>query len=489
MNKQYIGLIVYLIVIAGVGAWTWRLNLTKEDFILGGRKLGGWVIAFSERTAGESAWLILGLSGALFSLGMVQIWTVLGCVAGVIFYWFVIARRLRVVSEQYGAITLPEYFFKFSGYHGQTVRIVSMLIITFFFAVYVAAQFIGAGKMLNVTFGINPGWGIPLAAAVVVVYTMMGGFTAVCYTDVVQAILMLITLIFMPLTGLIAIGVNHYSIAAAMAATGQTASLMGGKTGWAGAAAIIGGLSWGLGYMGQPHLVTKFMAIKSPEAIRTGRMVAIVWTILAYCGAALVGIIGITLVHYAQIPVEGLVGEGADPEGILPILARTLFPMWVVGILISGAVAAMMSTADSQLLITTSTIVEDFYSKALKREIGQRQLVLMSRLVTVGVGVAAFLLAVTSDELIYNVVSLAWAGLGSSFGPSILLSLHWRRMNGAAMLASMITGTVSTAAWMLIPGLDDIISVRFAAFFLATVVAIVVAVSTSKQNKRELIPS
>ena len=149
----------------------------------------------------------------------------------------------------------------------------------------------------------------------------------------------------------------------------------------------------------------------------------------------------------------------------------------------------MMSTADSQLLITTSTIVEDFYSKALKREIGQRQLVLMSRLVTVGVGVAAFLLAVTSDELIYNVVSLAWAGLGSSFGPSILLSLHWRRMNGVAMLASMITGTVSTAAWMLIPGLDDIISVRFAAFFLATVVAIVVAVSTSKQNKRELIPS
>jgi sodium/proline symporter len=485
MNAAYVGLITYLIIIAGVGAWTWRFNSTKEDFIIGGRKLGAWVIAFSERTAAESAWLILGLSGALYSLGLVEIWTVIGCVAGIVFYWLVIARKLRVVSEDFGAITLPEYFFKFCGSHGQTVRVVSMLIITFFFAFYVAAQFIGAGKMLNVTFGIDPGWGIPLAAAVVVAYTMMGGFMAVCYTDVIQAILMLITLVAMPLVGLIAIAANNYNIGAAMAATGQTASLTGGMPGWAGAAAVIGGLSWGLGYMGQPHLVTKFMAIKNPDAIRTGRAVAIVWTVLAYAGAALVGIVGITLVHYAQIPVEGLAGEGADPERILPVMAHTLFPLWIAGILISGAVAAMMSTADSQLLITTSTIVEDFYCKALKKEIGQKRLVLMSRLVTVGVGVAAFLLAVVSNDLIYNVVSLAWSGLGSSFGPSLLLSLHWKRMNGAAVLTSMIAGAVSTVAWMWIPGLEEVISVRFAAFFLATVVAIVVALAGSRSDGRE----
>jgi sodium/proline symporter len=485
MNTPYIGLVVYLIIIATVGAWTWRLNRTKEDFILGARRLGAWVIAFSERTAAESAWLILGLSGALYSLGLVEIWTVFGCVAGIVFYWFVIARKLRVISEEYGAITLPEYFFKFCGRQGQAVRVVSMLIIAFFFAFYVAAQFIGAGKMLNVTFGIDPGWGIPLAAAVVVVYTMMGGFIAVCYTDVVQAILMLITLVAMPVIGLLVIAANGYDISAAMAATGQTLSLTGGKAGWAGIAAVIGGLSWGLGYMGQPHLVTKFMAIKNPDNIKTGRAVAVVWTLLAYGGAALVGIVGITLVYYARIPVDGLVGEGADPERILPVLAHTLFPLWVAGILISGAVAAMMSTADSQLLITTSTIVEDFYSKALKKEIDQKQLVLMSRLVTVGVGVAAFLLAVASDDLIYDVVSLAWAGLGSSFGPSILLSLHWKRMNGAAVLASMITGAVSTAAWMWIPGLDEIISVRFASFFLATLVAVVVALTTSKLQNRE----
>ncbi|MBN1571316.1 MAG: sodium/proline symporter [Acidobacteria bacterium] len=484
MNSPYIGLIAYLIVIAGVGAWTWRLNRTKEDFILGGRKLGAWVIAFSERTAGESAWLILGLSGALYSLGLVEIWTAVGCVGGIVFYWFAIARKLRVISEEYGAITLPEYFFKYSGRYGQNVRVLSMLIITFFFAFYVAAQFIGAGKMLNVTFGIDPGWGIPMAAAVVVVYTMMGGFTAVCYTDVVQAILMLITLAAMPLIGLAVIAAGNYDIGAAMAATGHTASLTGGRTGWAAAAAVIGGLSWGLGYMGQPHLVTKFMAIRSAAAIRTSRMVAFVWTLLAYGGATLVGIVGITLVYYAQIPIEGLTGQGADPERILPVLARTLFPMWVAGILITGAVAAMMSTADSQLLITTSTVVEDFYSKALKKEIGQKQLVNMSRLVTVGVGAAAYLLAVASNDLIYDVVSLAWAGLGSSFGPSILLSLHWKRMSGAAVFASMITGAVSTAAWTWIPGLDDFISVRFASFFLAAVVAVVVALAVSPPNAR-----
>jgi len=482
MDTPYIGLIAYLIIIAGVGAWTWRFNRTKEDFILGSRKLGAWIIAFSERTAAESAWLILGLSGALYSLGLVQIWTVLGCVAGIIFYWFVIARKLRVVSEEYGAITLPEYFFRFCGRQGQSVRVVSMLIITFFFAFYVAAQFIGAGKMLNVTFGIDPGWGIPLAAAVVIVYTMMGGFMAVCYTDVVQAILMLLTLAAMPVIGLIVISANGYDVGAAMAATGQAASLTGGEAGWAAVAAVVGGLSWGLGYMGQPHLVTKFMAIKSPDAIKTGRVVAIVWTVLAYGGAAMVGIIGITLVHYAGIPVEGLVGAGADPERILPALAHTLFPMWIAGILISGAVAAMMSTADSQLLVTTSTIVEDFYSKALRKEIGQKQLVMMSRLVTVGVGLAAFLLAAASNDLIYNVVSLAWAGLGSSFGPSILLSLHWKRMNGAAVLASMITGAVSTAAWVWIPGLDAAISVRFASFFLATVVAVAVALAGGRRE-------
>lgn len=483
MNTPFLGLIIYLVLIAAVAIWTWGMNRTKEDFILGGRKLGAWVIAFSERTAAESAWLILGLSGALYLSGLNEIWTVIGCVSGIIFYWFAIARKLRVVSEEYGAITLPEYFFRFCGRYGQAVRVISMLIIIFFFSFYVAAQFIGAGKILNATFGVDPAYGMPIAAAVVIAYTMMGGFTAVCFTDVVQAILMIITLVLMPVIGLAFISYNELDIGAAMAATGNTASLTGGETGWAAAAVVIGGLSWGFGNMGQPHLVTKFMAINSAEAIRTSRKVAVVWTILAYAGAAIIGVVGITLVHYAKVPAGDLARVAADPEQVLPVLAGFLFPAWVAGILISGAVAAMMSTADSQLLVATSTIVEDFYTKALGREVSQKTMVAMSRAVTVLVGLAGFGLAASSDNLIYDVVSLAWAGLGSSFGPALLLSLHWRRMNGAGVVAAMVTGAVSTAAWKWIPGLDEIISVRFTSFVLAMLAAVIVSL-VAREDKR-----
>jgi sodium/proline symporter len=482
MNSTLFGLILYLILIAFVAIWTWGKNRTKEDFILGGRKLGAWVIAFSERTSAESAWLILGLSGALYSLGLVETWTIIGCVSGIIFYWIAIARKLRVVSEEYGAITLPEFFFKFSGKYGPIVRIASMLIIAFFFSFYVAAQFIGAGKILNTTFQIDTSLGMPLAALIVVLYTMMGGFMAVSLTDFVQAILMIITLVIMPLIGLTVIYSQGLNIPTAMSATGHTASLLGGNMGWAGAAAIIGGLSWGLGYMGQPHLVTKFMAINRPEAIRIGQKVAITWTVLAYFGAALIGIVGITFVYYNQLPAESISGAQSDPERILPLLAAFLFPTWIAGILISGAVAAMMSTADSQLLITTSTIVEDFYSKALGRKLSQKSLVFMSRLVTVVVGAAAYGLARSSNDLIYDVVSLAWSGLGSSFGPTLLFALHWKGMNGRGVLMGMVAGAISTIAWKWIPGLDALISVRFASFAIATSAAVIGALSVKEET-------
>jgi sodium/proline symporter len=475
VDSPLLGLILYLVLMAAVAAWTFGMNRTKEDFILGGRRLGAWVIACSERTAGESSWLILGLSGALYGRGLLESWTVIGCVSGIVFYWYVIARKLREVSERYGAITLPEYFFRFSGRHGQTVRVASMLIITFFFSFYVAAQFLGAGKVLEVTFGLDAAWGMPLAAVVVVVYTLMGGFIAVCYTDVVQAVLMIVTLVVMPVVGIVYISTHGLDIGTAMAAKEGAASWTGGATGWAAVAVIAGGLSWGPHYMGQPHLVTKFMAIDRPEAVAVGRRVAITWTALAYGGAALVGVVGITLVHYGVLLPDAAAAVGADEERILPVLASQLFPAWIAGILISGAVAAMMSTADSQLLVATSTFVEDFYSKALGRSLSHRGSVTLSRVVTLVVGLLGFLLAVTSDDLIYDVVSLAWAGLGSSFGPALVLSLHWRRMNGAGVVAGMVTGAVVTVVWTRVPGLDAALSVRFVSFVAAFAACVIAA--------------
>ncbi|HOX25733.1 MAG TPA: sodium/proline symporter [Candidatus Krumholzibacteria bacterium] len=467
MNSPLFGLVLYLVVIAAVGVATWGRNRTKEDFILGGRRLGGWVIAFSERTAAESSWLILGLSGAFFATGLVEVWTALGCCAGIVASWWVVARPLRELSGAQQSLTLPEVFAQASGPFAREVRVVAMLIIVFFFAFYIAAQFIGAGKVLKVTFGLEPALGMPLAAAVVVAYTLMGGFLAVCYTDVVQAVLMVVTLVVLPVVGLVLVAQQGLDVAGALAAKGHAASVLGGKTGWPAVAAVVGGLSWGLHNIGQPHLVTKFMALRSAAAVTASRRVAMIWTALAYGGATLVGIVGIALVHGGLVGAGDAAAVAADQERILPVLAGLLFPAWLAGILIAGAIAAMMSTADSQLLVATSTLVEDYWCRARGRELRPAKSVRAGRLVTLGVGLAAYALAATSDDLIYDVVSMAWAGLGSSFGPALLLVLHWRGMNGAGVLAGMVTGAVSTVAWVSVPGLDDQVSVRFAAWVLA----------------------
>lgn len=472
MTGSFIGLAVYLLIMLGIGVWTWKFNRTKEDFILGGRKLGAWVIAFSERTAAESAWLLLGLSGMVFWAGMGEIWTVIGCVTGIIISWYIIAKKIRIKSEEYDAITLPEFFYKAVG-GSNAVRVVSMLIIVFFYAFYLCAQFVGAGKVLDVTFGIDYQWGIVLGSVVIILYTLMGGFMAVCYTDVVQAILMITTLILLPALGLIFL-FNHGDIlAAALQSTRTAVSFTGGTSGIAALSLILGGLSWGFGYMGQPHLVTKFMAIKNPQSVKMGRRIAIVWTILAYGGAVLIGIVGIAMLHYGHIDASQLNVNGAlDKERILPVLTNFLFPAWLAGILISGAVAAMMSTADSQLLIATSTVVEDFYSKALKKNISQKKLVSMSRWVTFAVGMLALLVAFTTEDIIYKIVTYAWAGLGSAFGPALLMTLYWKKINSWGVIAGMLTGAITTVLWTEISVLDKMISVRFTSFIFAFIAVI-----------------
>ena len=485
MNQSIYGLAVYLLIMLGIGVWTWRFNKTKEDFILGGRKLGPWVIAFSERTAAESAWLLLGLSGMFFWTGMGEIWTVIGCVTGIILSWYIIAKKIRVKSEEYGAITLPEYFYKAVG-GSNAVRVISMLIIVFFYAFYLCAQFVGAGKVLDVTFGIDYQWGIVLGSVVIILYTLMGGFMAVCYTDVVQAILMITTLILLPLLGLIFLLNNGDVLVKALESTRATATWTGGTSGLAALSLIVGGLSWGFGYMGQPHLVTKFMAINKPENIKMGRRIAIVWTILAYGGAVLIGIVGIAMIHYGHIDASQLDVNGVmDKERILPVLTNFLFPAWLAGILISGAIAAMMSTADSQLLIATSTVVEDFYSKALNKNISQKKLVSMSRWVTFAVGMLALIVAFTTEDIIYKIVTYAWAGLGSAFGPALLMTLYWKKTNSWGVIAGMITGAVTTILWTEISLLDKMISVRFSSFIFAFIAVIIASLLKPRFEKKQ----
>jgi len=480
MNFALIGFIFYLVVILVVGFITYNINKSHKDFFIAGRKLNPWVVAFSERASGESAWLLLGLPGAAFASGLLEFWTALGCVSGIIFYWFFIARALREETERLGAFTIPTFLAARFDKGQSTIRVLATFIIIFFFIFYLSAQFNGAGKILNVTFGLDQTTGMIIGAVVIIFYTMMGGFFAVAWTDMVQGIIMIGTLVVLPLVGLMElkeISESTKPLAELVAKDGHPLmSFTGGKTGWAAAALIISGLSWALGYMGQPHLLTRFMAIKKPEQIKISRRIAIAWVIPAFSGALIIGLIG-----------AGLYGQGMfdDIEKVMPHLANELLPAWLAGIFVSGAIAAMMSTADSQLLVISSSIIEDFFHRTLGRDVGDASLLRASRIITIAVGLVGFGIALTSDKLIFSMVSYAWAGLGSSFGPLILLILTWKKVTSQGVIAGLITGFVSTVVWSEITALDTVISVRFVSWVLAFMAVWLVSLATRHPSRAE----
>ena len=475
MNFALLGFIFYLVLILVVGFITFRINKSHKDFFIAGRRLNPWVVAFSERASGESAWLLLGLPGAAYAAGMLEVWSALGCVSGIIFYWFFIARPLREETERLGAFTLPTFLAAPHEKGQNTIRVLATFIIIFFFIFYLSAQFNGAGKILNVTFGLNRITGMIIGAVVIIFYTMMGGFFAVAWTDVIQGIIMIGTLVVLPVVGLLEIrelSETAEPLSRLSAAGGHPLmSLTGGRSGWPAAALIISGLSWALGYMGQPHLLTRFMAIRSADGIKISRRIAIAWVIPAFTGAVIIGIVG-----------AGLYGQGAfdDIEKLMPYLAGELLPAWLAGIFVSGAIAAMMSTADSQLLVISSSVIEDFYHRTLGREVGDKMLLRGSRLITIIVGLVGFIIALTSDKLIFSMVSYAWAGLGSSFGPLVLLMLTWKKVTWQGAIAGLITGFVSTVVWSELTALDAMVSVRFVSWVLALLAVLITSLLTRK---------
>lgn len=464
MSATFIGFIVYLAVVVVAGALTYRLTKTQSDFLLAGRKLNVWVATMSERASSESAWLLLGLPGAALVAGFVEGWAALGCLIGIAASWWTIARRLREETEAVDALTLPEFLAKRFGSHARTIRWVAGLVILFFYAFYVAAQFSGAGKVLNVTFGIDETLGMLLGATIIIAYTMAGGFFAVAWTDFIQSFLMLGTLVVLPIVGVVELAQHPEALKATGAAS---KSLTGGVGGLAAVGVVVSGLSWGFGYFGQPHTLTRYMAINDPEQIRLGRWIAITWGVLAFSGAMVIGIVG--ALRYGGAEALG------DAEQVMPALATDLLPGWLAGIFVSGAIAAMMSTADSQLLVGTSAVAEDLFHKTLNVDVSPERMVAISRVVAIGLGIAALLLAYFSQELVFGLVSYAWGGLGAAFGPVIVLTLYWSRLTGPAVIASMLTGTVVTVVWSEVSVLDNALSARASAFILALAVAVVVS--------------
>ncbi len=460
--------VLYLIFLLGIGFWTFRLTKTQEDYLLAGRKLGPWVTAFSERASGESAWLLLALPGAAITIGMGEIWSVFGIIIGIISSWYIIAKKLRLETEKYNALTIPEYLHRKYNDKSNIIRLFSSLIIAFFFLFYVSAQFHASGKVLNSLFNISPVVGISVGAIIIISYTLLGGFFAVAWTDLIQGILMIGTLVILPITGFIHIINSNKSIVAGLIEAdtifqNNNLSIVSGAYGLDALFVVLGGLSWGLGYLGQPHLVIRYMAIRSIKEVDKARKIAILWAIPGVMGAFMVGIVA--LVYFG--PNYFLLN---DPEKAMPILASNILHPVIAGLFISGAVAAMMSTADSQLLVSTSAVTEDFFHQYLNFDLSEKRLLQLSRLVIIILGILAYGIAIYSESTgknIFSVVSYAWSGLGSAFGPVLVMSLWWNQTSREGVVAGLITGFSTTVIWSNIPILSNVVTERLMSFIFA----------------------
>ena len=450
----------YLAFTLFLGLWYARRTQSQADFILGGSRLPGWMLALSERATGESAWLLLGFTGYVYASGLSAVWIGVGCLVGICTAWTVLAARFRREARHYGALTMPEYFAARFPEHAGTLRLLSTLIIVFFFVFYVGAQFAGAGKTIFQTFGIDPFWGQLIAVAVILSYATIGGFISVVAVDAFQALLMITTLLVTPLLLLSDPGDAYESLGEALSMAGSGVdSWSGGLTGFAAGLLIFNHFAWFFGYLGgQPQLNARFMAMRDEQSLRSGRRLAILWTVLAYAGAVFIGLGA--LWRFGPSVVE-------DPEMILPYVVTQLFPWWLAGILLAGVVAAMISTAESMLLVAASSVSQDIYRGLLKRgEASDRDLLRVSRIATLTVGLFGFILALTTEDLIYSIVSYAWAGIGCSFAPTVLLTFYWGRFSGRGATASLAAGLLTTVLWITL-GLEEVITARAVTFFVA----------------------
>ncbi|ASK63664.1 sodium:proline symporter [Virgibacillus phasianinus] len=459
MNIILIEFIFYCVAILLIGYVFSKKSKTQSDFLLGGKKLPGWALAFSERATGESAWLLLGYTGFVFMTGLSGVWVAAGIALGIIFSWLFLAKKFMRETEKYNVLTLPDYLAVRFGQKATIIRWITSLLIAGFLMFYVGAQMAGAGKMLFTTFGLDPTAGVLIATAIIIIIAFSGGFISVVWTDMIQSIMMLITLVVLPIVALVYINTNDLSITQSLVSAGNSYnSWFGGLTGFAVGVLFFNNFAWFFGFLGgQPQLSTRFMALKNDKDARQGSTVAIIWTFLAYGGAFIIGLAAIAIYDQGSFP---------DVETILPTMILDLLPHWFAGILLAGILAAIITTADSQLLVVTSSVSEDIIHKAMGIQLSEKSLVWISRSSVLVFGLVGMIIALVSDSLLYLVVSWAWAGVGCTLSPAILMTFFWKRYSSTGLVATVLAGLFSTILWISTP-LESIITSRFSTFFIA----------------------
>jgi len=473
--------IAYLVVIVCIGIFASKSSSSGlREYFIAGRKLNKIIVALSAVASGRSSWLLLGVTGMSYLMGAPAVWAVVGYIIVEMLLFLFYATRLRKFSSKYDCITLPDFFSERFQDKSGTLRIITTSVIIIFMVSYVSSQFIAGGKALSVSFNINPFLGVLITSGIVLTYTLLGGFLAVSITDLIQALFMLFALLILPIIAIYGRGglceitkelrhfnpnfLNSFSISVGT---------------------LLGFIGIGLGSPGNPHIIVRYMSIKNPDDLRFSAVIGTIWNVLMAWGALFIGLAG-----RAYFPNQKGI-PNSDPENIFPLLAQNLLHPLIYGIIIASIFAAIMSTADSQLLVAASSIIRDIYEKTIKKgeTIPQRKLVLYSKLCVLTIGAVSIVIGVFAKKIVFWLVLFAWAGLGASLGPTSILSIFWKGTTKAGVIAGFLTGTVTVILWHSIPPLKSIIYELIPAFLLSAIATIVVSLITTRPENVDKIYS
>ncbi len=466
--------IAYLLGILYVGIKAYRRTHDLGDYILGGRKLGSVVTALSVGASDMSGWLLLGLPGAIYLSGLSEVWIGVGLVIGAYCNWIFVAKPLRVYSQHASnSLTLPDYFENRFNDRSRVLRLLSAVVILLFFTFYTASGLVGGAILFENSFGLDYSVALLSGAFIIVSYTFIGGFLAVVWTDAIQALLMLVALLIAPLTVFTSAGDSAGVWQQIQVVNPQSTDLFANLTllGW------VSLMAWGLGYVGQPHILARFMAIESPAKLESARRIAMWWMIIVLLGSIATGMAGIA--YFSDQPLD-------NPETVFIALSQSLFNPWIAGIIIAAIFSAIMSTIDSQLLVSSSVISEDFYRVFIRPQASEKELLMVSRAAVIAIALLALLIAGDRESRVLDLVSYAWAGFGAAFGPVIVFSLFWRKMTALSAVVGMLLGAVTVVVWSNLNGrIFDLYEI-LPGFAFASVAIIAISLLKPEENDATL---
>ena len=482
MNWELFSLIVYFVAMLGIGVGFFLRSKAKsdKDYFLGGKTMGPWVTAMSAQASDMSAWLLMGLPGSILAFGLGQAWIGIGLAIGTALNWILVARRLRRFSQAAGdSITLPQYLSNRFLTKSKTLQIICAIVFLVCFTLYVASAFVAGANVFTSLFQIEKSLAMLIFAAILIVYTFLGGYKAVCWTDFFQGMLMLVAVLTVPIVIAFTRDLDFNVLNDVVIANDGTSYSFIKNLFSAPPAEIASGLAWGLGYFGMPHILVRFMAIKKPSMVKKSATVAIVWVVLALVAVIVIALFGRVLIG-AELLADG------QQSMVFVELSRSLFPPVVSGVLLAAIIAASMSTADSQLLVASSSFTSDIYKPILRKNASDKETLWVGRVVVLAVSVVAYFIASSKSEgaqAIMNLVENAWAGFGSAFGSVILLSVFWRRFTYKGALAGVIAGAVTDVLWLIFLSKPTGIYELIPGFAVSMLAAVVVTLLDQKPSE------